>query len=296
MPGLVQAQNAASVVSPNSANAVQECLLAAQKIEKIRPNWLATSYGDCRSLSQCNVKSCQEEIARKYEYVETQAKQKSEQEQAQKKASQVAKTEAAGPQSPTDSAAIQECTLSFQKINQIRPNWLATSYGDCRSLSQCNVKSCQEEIARKYEYVETQAKQKSDQVSAKSTALALRAMAKNDPISQALNYIGGFDVAFSARFFYPLDRVNAATACKIGFYEAIGGSSESSRWDLEKLNASTLKISTSFERDSKGFQSVFTSTISGLEVPLICKTCTQSRLEKSWQSIFSACKGLKTAQ
>ena len=33
-----------------------------------------------------------------------------------------------------------------------------------------------------------------------------------------------------------------------------------------------------------------------LEVPLICKTCTQSRLEKSWQSIFSACKGLKTAQ
>ena len=68
-------------------DAMQECYLAADKINKLRPNWLATSYGECRSANQCNIQKCQSEILRKQEYVVRVAKEKEEQDKAQKNVS-----------------------------------------------------------------------------------------------------------------------------------------------------------------------------------------------------------------
>ena len=71
-------------------------------------------------------------------------------------------------------AAMQECYLAVEKINKIRPNWLATSYGECRSANQCSTQKCQDEILRKQEYVSHSEKETTDQSSARSMAVLMR--------------------------------------------------------------------------------------------------------------------------
>ena len=203
---------------------------------------------------------------------------------------------AQAPITPTTSsspAAFQECILAVDKINKLRPNWLGTSYGDCRSASQCNTKNCQEEILRKQEYVERTAKERGEEQNTRSGAILLRASANVDPLSQALNYIGGYEVNSSKIFFYPLDIKNKKSACEIGLYDQFTNEIKTSRFDLGRIDPKTVKIARNIERNAKGFYSVFTSTALGLELPLVCKNCTQERLEKSWQSAFSICSDLK---
>ena len=193
------------------------------------------------------------------------------------------------PTTTSSPAALQECILAVEKINKLRPNWLATSYGECRSANQCSLKNCQEEILRKQEYVTRLSEQVNTQKNAQDAAIVLRVAAKTDPLSQELNYIGGLSASNSKSFFYPLDVNNQKSPCEIGLYRQSNASIENSRFDLGKINPKTLKININFERDAKGFHPLFTSTVSGLELTFICKDCTQERLEKSWKSVFSLC-------
>ena len=286
-----QAQTPINSSNASSPAALQECILAVEKINKLRPNWLATSYGECRSANQCSLKNCQEEISRKQEYLtrlsEQKAEQKAEQEAEQKK---LATSSRPGSSSTSSSpAALQECILAVEKINKLRPNWLVTSYGECRSANQCSLKNCQEEISRKQEYVTRLSEQASTQKNAQGSAIVLREAAKTDPLSQELNYIGGFSASNSKAFFYPLDVANQKSTCEIGLYKQSNTSTENSRIDLGKINSKALKIDVNFERDAKGFYPLFTSSVSGLELAFICKDCSQERLEKSWKSVFSLC-------
>ena len=215
------------------------------------------------------------------------AKEKEEQEATQKTTPNT--TKPASTTATSSPAAMQECYLAVEKINKIRPNWLATSYGECRSANQCSTQKCQDEILRKQEYVTHSEKETTDQSSARSMAVLMRVAAKTDSLSKDLNYIAGFDVSASKVFFYPLDLRDKKSACKVGLFDQSGGLIETSEIDFGKLNPKTLNIATSFDRDAKGFRTIFTSTISGLQTPLVCKSCTQSRLEQSWQSVFSLC-------
>jgi hypothetical protein len=228
---------------------------------------------------------------RKQEYVARIAKEKEEQEAAQKQAPTTKNT--ASSIATSSPAAMQECYLAVEKINKIRPNWLATSYGECRSANQCSTQKCQDEIMRKQEYVAHSEKEVLDQSSARSMGVLMRVAAKKDSLSVNLNYIAGYDLAASKAFFYPLDLRDKKSACKVGYFDQSTGLIEISEIDLGKLNPKTLNIDTSFDRDTKGFRTIFTSTISGLQIPLICKDCTQARLDKSWQSILSLCDSTK---
>ena len=207
--------------------------------------------------------------------------------------SSVATAQPTGAVATSSPAALQECILAVDKINKIRPNWLATSYGECRSASQCNTKNCQDEILRKEEYLVRTAEQRSGEKNVRSGAILLRASAKTDPLSKDLNYIGGYKASSSKIFFYPIEIKNKKTACEIGLYDESTNEIKISRFDLGRVDPKTVKITTSFERDLKGFYSVLTSTALGLELPLVCKNCTQERLEKSWQSVFTICNDLK---